>query len=125
MTHDEDVIGKAYDARLMRRLLTYLYPYRPQVALAALAIALHSLLELLPPYLIKLVIDSYIPAGDLSGLGIVAAVFLPLGLLTGLLGINVGGMPGVDSGLAFWSVTALLIVLGGVELWLLKRLKWV
>lgn len=58
-------------------------------------------------------------------LAIVAAVFLPLGLLTGLLGINVGGMPGVDSGLAFWSVTALLIVLGGVELWLLKRLKWV
>lgn len=76
MTHDEDVIGKAYDARLMRRLLTYLYPYRPQVALAALAIASHSLLELLPPYLIKLVIDSYIPAGDLSGLEIIAVVFL-------------------------------------------------
>jgi ATP-binding cassette subfamily B multidrug efflux pump len=76
VTHDEDVIGKAYDARLMRRLLTYLSPYRPQVALATLVIASHSLLELLPPYLIKLVIDSYIPAGDLSGLGIVAVVFL-------------------------------------------------
>ena len=76
MTHDEEVIGKAYDARLMRRLLTYLYPYRPQVALAAVAIASHSLLELAPPYLTKLVIDSYIPAGDLSSLGIVAVVFL-------------------------------------------------
>ena len=32
--HDEDVIGKAYDSRLMRRLLTYLAPYRGQVALA-------------------------------------------------------------------------------------------
>ena len=76
MTHDEDVIGKAYDARLMRRLLTYLYPYRAKASLAAVAIVSHSLLELAPPYLIKLVIDSYIPAGDLSGLGIVAAVFL-------------------------------------------------
>ena len=38
MTHDEEVIGKAYDARLMRRLLTYLYPYRGRVALAASAI---------------------------------------------------------------------------------------
>ena len=76
MTHDEDVIGKAYDARLMRRLLTYLYPYRGKAALAAVAIVSYSLLELVPPFLIKLVIDSYIPTGDLSGIGIVAAVFL-------------------------------------------------
>jgi ATP-binding cassette, subfamily B, multidrug efflux pump len=73
--HDEDVLGKAYDARLMRRLLTYLRPYRPQVALAIAAIIGHSLLELAPPYLTKLVIDRYIPAGDLSGLGTVAIVF--------------------------------------------------
>ena len=32
--HEDDVIGKAYDARLMRRLLAYLRPYRRQVALA-------------------------------------------------------------------------------------------
>ena len=76
MTHDDEVIGKAYDARLMRRLLTYLYPYRGRVALAAGAIVSHSLLELAPPYLTKLVIDRYIPAADLSGLGIVAFVFL-------------------------------------------------
>jgi len=74
--HDDEVLGKAYDARLMRRLLTYLFPYRAQVALAAGAIISHSILELAPPYLTKLVIDSYIPAGDLSGLGIVAVVFL-------------------------------------------------
>ncbi len=76
MTHDDEVIGKAYDARLMRRLLTYLYPYRAKASLAAVAIVVHSLLELAPPFLTKLVIDSYIPAGDLSGLGIVAVVFL-------------------------------------------------
>ncbi len=73
--HDEDVLGKAYDARLMRRLLTYLRPYRPQVALAIAAIIGHSLLELAPPYLTMLVIDRYIPARDLSGLGTIAVFF--------------------------------------------------
>jgi ATP-binding cassette subfamily B protein len=73
--HEEDVLGKAYDARLMRRLLTYLRPYKGKVALAIAAIIGHSLLELAPPYLTKLVIDRYIPARDLSGLGFVAALF--------------------------------------------------
>ena len=76
MTHDEEVIGKAYDARLMRRLLAYLFPYWGRVALAATAIVGHSVLELAPPYLTKVVIDRYIPSGDLSGLGLVAAIFL-------------------------------------------------
>ena len=74
--HEEEVLGKAYDARLMRRLLTYLHPYRGQVAVAVAAIIAHSLLELAPPYLTKVVIDRYIPAGDLSGLGLVAVLFL-------------------------------------------------
>lgn len=39
-------------------------------------------------------------------LSIVAAIFLPLGFLTGLLGINVGGIPGVDNDAAFWVVSA-------------------
>jgi ATP-binding cassette subfamily B protein len=76
VTHDEEVIGKAYDARLMRRLLAYLFPYWGRVALAATAIVGHSVLELAPPYLTKVVIDRYIPSGDLSGLGLVAAIFL-------------------------------------------------
>jgi ATP-binding cassette subfamily B multidrug efflux pump len=60
----------------MRRLLTYLRPYRPQVAGAIAAIIGHSVLQLAPPYLTKVVIDDYIPAKDLSGLGGVAALFL-------------------------------------------------
>jgi ATP-binding cassette subfamily B multidrug efflux pump len=76
VTHDDEVLGKAYDARLMRRLLTYLYPYRGRVALAASAIVGHSILELAPPYLTKVVIDTYIPSGDLSGLGFIATIFL-------------------------------------------------
>jgi len=44
--HDDDVLGKAYDARLMRRLLQHLRPYSGQVALALIAIFAGSLAEL-------------------------------------------------------------------------------
>jgi ATP-binding cassette subfamily B protein len=74
--HEEDVLGKAYDARLMRRLITYLRPYKLQVAVATAAIIGHSVLELAPPYLVKLVIDRYIPARDLNGLTFVAGLYL-------------------------------------------------
>ena len=57
-------------------------------------------------------------------LSMVAGVFLPLGFLTGLLGINVGGMPGVDSGSAFWITCALLVLLGIGEVALFRRMKW-
>ena len=73
---DDDVLGKAYDGRLMRRLLTYLRPYRGQVIVAVVAIIGHSALDLAPPYLTKLVIDRYIPAGDLGGLGSIAVLYL-------------------------------------------------
>jgi len=55
-------------------------------------------------------------------LSIVAALFLPLGLLTGLLGINVGGMPGVDNPYAFSIVCAILILVGGFQFWLFKKI---
>lgn len=74
--HEDEILGKAYDARLMRRLLTYLRPYKRQVATAIAAIVVHSVLQLAPPYLTKVVIDDYIPARDLSGLGGVALLFL-------------------------------------------------
>ena len=74
--HEEDILGKAYDGRLMRRLLGYLRPYRRQVASAVIAIIGHSCLELAPPYLTKLAIDRYIPARDLSGLGLMAGLYL-------------------------------------------------
>lgn len=48
-------------------------------------------------------------------LSLAAALFLPLGFVTGLLGINVGGMPGVDSEVAFWIVCGMLVVLGALE----------
>jgi zinc transporter len=57
-------------------------------------------------------------------LSIVAAIFLPLGLLTGLLGINVGGIPGAEFKWAFAIVTAILLLIGvGLILWF-KKIRW-
>lgn len=57
-------------------------------------------------------------------LSIVTTVFLPLGLLTGLLGINVGGMPGAEWPWAFWVVTLILVGLGLGLVWWFKRIRW-
>lgn len=57
-------------------------------------------------------------------LSIVSGVFLPLGLLTGLLGINVGGMPGVNSSSAFAISCGLLVVIAAGLVWLFRRMKW-
>jgi zinc transporter len=58
-------------------------------------------------------------------LSVVAGIFLPLGMLTGLLGINVGGMPGVESSSAFWVTCILLVVIVAGEIWLFRRMKWI
>ena len=57
-------------------------------------------------------------------LTIVAGIFLPLSFLTGLLGINVGGMPGVDDPSAFWEVAALCTGILVILLLVFKKLKW-
>jgi ATP-binding cassette subfamily B multidrug efflux pump len=57
---EEEVLGKAYDARLMRRLLTYLRPYWWQVAVALIAIILKAVLDVLGPFLTKTAIDKYL-----------------------------------------------------------------
>ena len=56
---DDDVVGKVYDSRLMRRLLTYLGPYKLQTALSALAILLKAATDVLGPYLTKVAVDTY------------------------------------------------------------------
>jgi ATP-binding cassette subfamily B protein len=73
--HEEEILGKAYDATLMRRLLQYLRPYKPQVALALVAIVSASILQLAQPYLMKLAIDRYIAAGDLRGVDRIAIAY--------------------------------------------------
>lgn len=57
-------------------------------------------------------------------LSIVAGIFLPLGLLTGLLGINVGGIPGTQNSFAFLIVCGLLVGVAIVQVVLFKRMHW-
>jgi len=58
--HDEEILGKAYDARLMRRLLVYLRPYWRMALLALVAILLFGVLQVVPPYLLKVEVDRYL-----------------------------------------------------------------
>ncbi len=74
--HEEELLGKAYDSRLMARLLTYLKPYRLAVVVAFFLILVISALKLVGPYLTKVAIDDYIAAGDLSGLKVVAGLYV-------------------------------------------------
>jgi len=76
VAHDDEVLGKAYDARLMRRLLQYLKPYWRQVLLALAAIVVGGAASLAQPYLIKIAIDRFVAARQLEGLNNLAALFL-------------------------------------------------
>jgi len=57
-------------------------------------------------------------------LSIVATVFLPLSFLTGLLGINVGGIPGANTTWAFYAVCAVAAVVAFVQVMIFKRKRW-
>ncbi len=57
-------------------------------------------------------------------LSITAALFLPLGFLTGLMGINVGGIPGAENPAAFWIFCGILGVLLTAQIWFFIRNRW-
>ena len=71
---DDEVVGKAYDSRLMRRLLRYLRPYKLQTALSAAAIIFKAASDVAGPWLVKVAVDTYMTpstaerAGHLSWL---------------------------------------------------------
>lgn len=73
---DDEILGKAYDARLMRRLLTHLRPYWRQVAVALAAILVGSGAALAQPYLVKLAIDDHVATRRLEGLDQLALVYV-------------------------------------------------
>jgi len=82
--HEEEALGKAYDAHLLKRLLEYLRPYRWRVILALAFVAIVTPLELAPPKLFQIAIDRYLVPGmrhDLvesaawRGIGIISVVF--------------------------------------------------
>ncbi|MGD0931293.1 MAG: ABC transporter ATP-binding protein [Candidatus Korobacteraceae bacterium] len=96
---EEEVLGKAYDARLMKRLLTYLHSYRWQVAVALVAIVLKAGADVLGPYLTKVAIDKYLASHTeahslldrflsprpLTGIAQIAAMYMGLLLVSFLL----------------------------------------
>ena len=57
-------------------------------------------------------------------LSIIAAIFLPLGFFTGLLGINVGGIPGADNPWAFAIFIGILVLVVVLEIWIFWKKKW-
>src|ERR1700727_809780 len=61
--HEDDVVGKAYDSRLMGRLLKYLRPYKWQAGISLAAIMLKALADILGPYLTKVAVDRYMTHG--------------------------------------------------------------
>ena len=74
--YEEEVLGKAYDSRLMARLLRYLRPYKLQVAGAVALLMLASLMAVIGPYLTMIALDEAIPEGDGRQLGLLAAIFM-------------------------------------------------
>jgi len=57
-------------------------------------------------------------------LSVISVVFLPLGVLTGLMGVNLAGMPGADWSPAFWVFTGILLVIVALQVVILRRLGW-
>lgn len=58
-------------------------------------------------------------------LSVISAVFLPLGFFTGLFGVNVAGMPGVDNPMAFTLLCAGMVLFALLVVWLFRRLRWI
>jgi len=56
---EDDVAGKAYDGRLMRRMLTYLRPYKLQTTISAFTIVFKAASDVMGPYLVKVAVDTY------------------------------------------------------------------
>jgi ATP-binding cassette, subfamily B, multidrug efflux pump len=78
---EEESLGKAYDAQLVRRLLSYLRPYTWRVTWTLLTLVASNLLMLLPPMLTRWAVDGPITNGEPEGLPIIAAVFVGLILM--------------------------------------------
>ena len=102
---EDEIVGRTYDTRLIRRLLEYVRPYHVPTTLAVVLLLVASLTDLVGPYLYRIAIDRYIVPGagkgstavDLRGVAGVAAVYL--------LVLGVGFV-------ARWSQTYLMQVVG-------------
>lgn len=86
--HEEEALGKAYDSRLMKRLLRYLKPYRKWVILAVTLLLIYSAVQVAVAFLTQVAIDDYIAAGDMDGLLMICLIFI--GVILGGFGAHYG-----------------------------------
>jgi ATP-binding cassette subfamily B multidrug efflux pump len=83
--HEEEKLGKAYDAQLMRRMLKYLRPYRWHVVLGIVLSVTVSAMEAVRPYFVKIAVDTNIAQKDAHGLMMTTAAFLVVLLVRGFI----------------------------------------
>ncbi|HEV8340858.1 MAG TPA: ABC transporter ATP-binding protein [Candidatus Binatia bacterium] len=76
MHQEDEILGKAYDARLVARMLKYLRPYWRLLSLSAVLLVLYTATQLLGPYITKVAIDRYIATGDAQGLNLMVVIYL-------------------------------------------------
>ena len=82
---EEEVLGKAYDSKLMKRLLTYIKPYRKYVFFAIFLNIIVAALGPLRPYLTKIAVDKYIANSDYHGLLLIGVLLLASLLLQAVI----------------------------------------
>ncbi len=116
--HEEEVLGKAYDARLARRLLRYVRPYRPSLVAGIVLILLGSLFQLMGPALTAAALDLSIaprPGARASIVGRAAVA------VAGRLHVSLAGRAGVDFfAAAFLASLLLAFVLTYAQVWIVN-----
>ncbi|MFN5933294.1 MAG: ABC transporter transmembrane domain-containing protein, partial [Roseiflexaceae bacterium] len=65
--YDDEILGKAYDGRLVRRLLGFVWPYKWELTISIMLMVGSALVELIPPFLIRTAIDGPIAQGNVAG----------------------------------------------------------
>ncbi len=83
--YEDEIVGKAYDRKLMARFLRYVLPYRRLVGGTLFLLPLVAAAKLAQPWLLKVAIDNHIIAGKMEGLPLVAASYLGLIAVESLL----------------------------------------
>ncbi|MBI4268008.1 MAG: ABC transporter ATP-binding protein [Chloroflexi bacterium] len=79
--YDDDVLGKPYDSKVIRRLPRYLAPVKGWVALGGVGIAIRTIAQLATPYLVAVATDRFIQTRNLNGLNIIVLVLIGVALL--------------------------------------------
>ena len=87
---EDEIVGKAYDSRLIKRLIKYLWPHKIKVILSIIFLMAISALQLVGPYLTKIVIDDHVRVGSWEGINRIG--FLYIIVLTSIFALQYGQM---------------------------------